>query len=85
VFALNSDLIERVDSTPDTIITMIDGAKYLVSETLQEVVDAVKAYRGELIAASAHLPTGTGEPEPGEARRLTAVPVVHRPDHHAEA
>ena len=82
VFALNSDLIERVDSTPDTVITMIDGSKYLVTESLEEVVDAVKAYRGELIAASAHVTTGTGDPEPPspaiEARRLTAVPTVPR-------
>ena len=34
VFALNSDLIERVDSTPDTVITLVDGTKYVVLEDL---------------------------------------------------
>ena len=34
VFALNSDLIERVDSTPDTVITLVDGTKYVVREDL---------------------------------------------------
>ena len=32
-FALNSDLIERVDSTPDTVITLVDGTKYVVAES----------------------------------------------------
>ena len=33
VFALNSDLIERIDATPDTVITLVDGKKYVVTET----------------------------------------------------
>jgi flagellar protein FlbD len=55
VFALNSDLIERVESTPDTVITLIDGTKYLVRESLEEVVDRVRRYRGSVIAAASHL------------------------------
>ena len=27
VFALNPDLVERADSTPDTVITLVDGTK----------------------------------------------------------
>ena len=57
VFALNSDLIERVDSTPDTVITLVDGTKYVVAEGLQEVVDAIRAYRGAVIAESARIST----------------------------
>lgn len=91
VFALNSDLIERVDSTPDTVITLVDGTKYLVRESIDEVVAAVRAYRGGIIAESARLqvahttppaPRPTAEPRHlaearhvGEQRRLAAVPV----------
>jgi flagellar protein FlbD len=50
VFLLNADLIERVDSTPDTVITLVDGKKYVVSESMGEVMDAVVAYRGEIVA-----------------------------------
>ena len=78
VFALNSDLIERVDSTPDTVITLVDGTKYVVTEGLQQVVDQIRAYRGAVIAESARL---QAEPElavtPGPAagpRRLVPVP-----------
>ena len=83
VFALNSDLIERVDSTPDTVITLVDGTKYLVREPLEEVVDRVRRYRGSVIAAASHLelPPGTDDdPQddlPAAPRRLTAVPALH--------
>ena len=52
VFALNADLIERIDATPDTVVTLVDGKKYVVTETLEEVVDAVRRHRGEIIALS---------------------------------
>lgn len=55
VFVLNSDLIERVDATPDTVITLIDGKKYVVAESLAEIVDAVRIYRGEVVAAGSLL------------------------------
>lgn len=78
VFALNSDLIERVDATPDTVITLVDGAKYVVAESLAEVVAAVLAYRSTVIADSACLAGAPGRPEPAAARRrtLSAVPSV---------
>ena len=52
-FALNPDLIERVDCTPDTVITLVDGTKYIVLETLAEVVAAVRDYRASAIGAAA--------------------------------
>ena len=73
VFALNSDLIERVDSTPDTVITLIDGTKYLVRESLEDVVDRVRRYRGSVIAAASHL--DPSDPADDEPRRLSAVPL----------
>lgn len=52
-FGLNSDLIERIDATPDTVITLVDGTKYLVRESLDEVVAAVLAFRAQVLAAGA--------------------------------
>ena len=51
-FVLNADLIERVDTTPDTVVTLVDGKKYVVLEDLLEVVAAVRRHRGEIIACS---------------------------------
>jgi flagellar protein FlbD len=52
-FVLNADLIERLDSTPDTVVTLVDGKKYVVAEDLLQVVDEVRAWRGSIIAAGA--------------------------------
>jgi len=55
MFALNSDLIERVDSTPDSVVTLVDGTKYVVRESLTEIVAAVREYRGQVVATGARL------------------------------
>ena len=64
VFVLNADLIERLDSTPDTVITLVDGKKYVVTETMVEVVDAIRAYRSAVIAYSAVAPRRRLRPRP---------------------
>jgi len=74
VFVLNADLIERLDRTPDTVITLVDGKKYVVAETMDEVVDAIRAYRGLLIATS-QLP-----PEPTPPTRPHLAPVTELTD-----
>ncbi len=78
VFALNSDLIERVDSTPDTVITLIDGTKYVVKESLDTVVDEIREYRGAVIAESARMASHEDvvASNPPQPRRLKAVPVA---------
>ncbi len=55
-FAVNSDLIERIDASPDTVITLIDGTKYLVIETIDDVINAVRAFRASVVATSGQDP-----------------------------
>ena len=73
MFALNADLIERVDATPDTVVTLVDGKKYVVVDSLEEVVAAVRRHRGEIIALSALLKV---DPLPAEPRRLGTVTEI---------
>ena len=77
-FALNPDLIERVDETPDTVITLVDGTKYLVRESLADVVAAVMDYRARLLAAAGSLEASTtsdsSERSVARRNRLSAVP-----------
>ncbi len=65
-FAVNPDLLERVDSTPDTVLTLLDGTKFMVTEPLTAVIDEVRAFRASVIAAARML----GE----EQVRVAAVP-----------
>ncbi|GAA1598860.1 flagellar FlbD family protein [Actinoplanes couchii] len=59
VFALNPDLVERVECTPDTVVTLVDGTKYIIAESVPEFIDSVRHYRASLIAQASRL-----EPEP---------------------
>lgn len=63
VFALNPDLVERADSTPDTVITLVDGTKYVVGESLAEVVALIRRYRASVVADAQQMVT-----QPAEAR-----------------
>ncbi len=52
LFTLNPDLIERAEATPDTVITLLSGTKYVVCETLDELVELILNYRARIIATA---------------------------------
>lgn len=44
-FVINAELIETVEQTPDTIIKLSTGRKYLVKDSLEEIVNKVTEYK----------------------------------------
>ena len=44
-FILNCDWIETVEATPDTVITLTNGKKYVVAESVEEVISKVVEYK----------------------------------------
>ena len=44
---INSDLIEMIEETPDTVITLTTGKIIIVKESRQMVKNLVKLYRQE--------------------------------------
>lgn len=46
---VNSDLIEHVEVTPDTVIALTTGQKFLVLETAEEVVQRVIQFRRAIL------------------------------------
>ncbi|MBN2290113.1 MAG: flagellar FlbD family protein [Candidatus Glassbacteria bacterium] len=47
-FVVNAELIELVESTPDTIVSLTTGKKYMVKETVNEVIDRIMQYRRQI-------------------------------------
>lgn len=81
VFALNPDLIERADCTPDTVITLVDGTKYVVAESLPELVALIKQYRACVVVEAQNLfgQTSTERAESAaESVKDTNVVHLHR-------
>jgi len=69
---LNSDMIEHIEVTPDTVITLSNGQIWRVRESAEEVVERIIAFRRRICgpdAAPQELPEDSGQSEPE-----TAVP-----------
>jgi flagellar protein FlbD len=47
---VNSDLIQYVESAPDTTLTLLNGEKVVVREGAGEVIDLTIAFRSRLLA-----------------------------------
>ncbi len=48
IYVLNCELIETVEATPDTVITTTNGKKFVVAETVDEIVEKVIKYKAKI-------------------------------------
>jgi flagellar protein FlbD len=73
---VNSDLIEHIEITPDTVITLTTGQKILVRETADEVIERVIKFRRALLEGLTVL-------EAGGFTRITPAgqKATQRPEH----
>jgi uncharacterized protein YlzI (FlbEa/FlbD family) len=51
-FQLNPDLIVSIESTPDTVITLATTAKVVVSDTPEQIAEAVRRWRVDVLSAA---------------------------------
>jgi len=47
---INAELIERVEESPDTVISLISGSKIIVKESRQEIRNLVILYKKEVFS-----------------------------------
>jgi len=52
---VNADLIEHIEVTPDTVVALTTGQKFMVLESAEEVIDRVIRFR-KAILGSTHCP-----------------------------
>jgi flagellar protein FlbD len=69
---LNSDMIEHIEVTPDTVITLSNGQIWRVREGAEEVIERIVAFRRRICGPDAAPHDLREEPGPGEPE--TAVP-----------
>lgn len=55
VLAVNNDLIQYAESTPDTTLTLLGGEKLVVRESLAELMEQTASLRARELAASYRL------------------------------
>ena len=79
--AVNPDLIERIDETPDTVLTLTNGTKYVVQECIDEIAERVQVDKAPTLALATRM---AEDPEIGRTARLHLVHGVSDevPDDH---
>lgn len=66
--AVNCDLIQSAESSPDTLLTLVTGEKIIVTESLAEIIDRMAAWRARTLAEAACM-----NPSNGAAAALHAL------------
>jgi len=49
VYYLNCEIIETVEQTPDTVISTLNGKKFVVAETAEQIVEKVLEYKRNIL------------------------------------
>lgn len=52
---INADLIESVEATPDTVVSLTTGHKYIVHESVDDVVGRTVSYRRACLPWPGHI------------------------------
>jgi flagellar protein FlbD len=47
--AINPDLIERIEEIPDTVVTMTNGNRHVISECIDEITEKIRTFRASLL------------------------------------
>jgi flagellar protein FlbD len=55
IVVINSALIESLEETPDTVITLTNEHRYIVRESVAEVIDHIIAYQAKIYAFARQL------------------------------
>lgn len=52
LLVINNDLIEMIEETPDTVITLTTGKKVVVSESVDEVIEMAAKFKNRVFVYS---------------------------------
>lgn len=73
---LNSDLIEHIDVTPDTVISLTTGEKIVVLESVDQIVERVIGFRRSLFLGMCALLNGAPKPEETDTEERKLGPAA---------
>ena len=77
-FVVNPDLLERAEATPDTVVTLVDGTRLIVLESVEEIIERIIGFRAA-VAARAHAVLDTTGATLRPSPRSTGENVRHLP------
>jgi uncharacterized protein YlzI (FlbEa/FlbD family) len=60
-FSVDPLTIERVETDPDTVVHLVDGTKYVVVQTFDELLRTISDHRASVLVVQKRLSGGTAE------------------------
>jgi flagellar protein FlbD len=60
-FSVDPESIERVETTPDTVVHLVDGTKYVISEGLDQLLRSIRDHRATLLVIQQRMYGGIAE------------------------
>jgi uncharacterized protein YlzI (FlbEa/FlbD family) len=60
-FSVDPEAIERIETNPDTVVHLVDGTKYVVSEPFDQLLRSIQDHRAVLLVAQQRLYGGIAE------------------------
>ena len=79
-FALNPDLIERAEATPDTVVTLVNGSHFVIRESLEELSRLIRDYRASVIAQAQGIADQDRGDRANVSQKANVLPL-HRGEH----
>jgi flagellar protein FlbD len=61
--------IQRIETIPVTVVYMTDGAKYCVTDTVDEVIAKIQRFRAQVVTTAWRIIDTAGQPAAGRGSR----------------
>ena len=52
---LNADLLESIEATPDTVITLVYGRRIVVADSPEDIAERIVEFRASVLVSAAEL------------------------------
>ena len=61
---LNADLVESVEETPDTVLTLVDGRRLVVADGADEIAARILEFRASILVSASEMRNQTMDTAP---------------------
>jgi uncharacterized protein YlzI (FlbEa/FlbD family) len=77
-FSVDPLSIERVETDPDVVVHLVDGTKYVVRETFEQLMRVIRDHRATVVVAQKRLAGGVAELAENAAKVARASVRIER-------
>jgi flagellar protein FlbD len=57
---LNADLVESIQETPDTVVTLVDGRRIVVADSADDIAGRIVQFRASILLTATEMREGRG-------------------------